>query len=775
MTLRGIKLTAAFGWMLCLILVSFLAVLKGPNLDSSLMALLPESQQQPAVQRAVDQMSSRFSSRLVLLLSGPDDVEVRKAVKGLAKELEVLKEVSSVHWKVDESLVDKSYSERFPYRFVVIDDELRNMLKAEDYQSAQKKALLRLYSPVSVAIPSVIDDPFGLFTEWQLAQKNTLKIQVNNQLLKVKEKVVPTYFLSVEFSTSPFSPALQKKVLGTIEAAALGYSLSGISVRKSGMLVHAAAGAKQASSEISTIGIGSVVGITCLLILAFRKLRLLLLVFLPVLVGCTAATAVTILAFERIHLITFAFGAGLVGVSIDYALHFICERCQANTAGVLRKVFPGLLLGLFSSALAYGAQSLAPFPGLRQMAVFSVVGLCAAWLTVILWLPLLTVWMSASPLYMKSTLGRIWRRFPRVESSKYLRIGLLGAAGSAAFVLLGGHSSDDIRLLQTSSQKLLAEEQSVQKSLGISSSSQFLVVQGNNFEQVLQTEESILPRIEGLISDKDGVEVQALSSSLPSLKRQRENQDLVLSLYEKQLDSYFNLLSLSKQQLEISDLVLKSKSELFLTPDIWLSFDSSEIWKDLVADVSENEVLTVIRFTGPIDSNLKINLKAIAALDANVTYVDQIENISSLMTDYRVEIMGWVLIAYLLVVLVLTARYHFQVWRIIAAPLLASLFTLALLVEIEGGVNLFHLLALILVLGIGLDMGIFLKETSGADHTWLAVSLSSATSLLAFGLLALSKTPVLYHFGLTVLLGLMFIWLLTPMMRPEKREISIRD
>ena len=76
-------------------------------------------------------------------------------------------------------------------------------------------------------------------------------------------------------------------------------------------------------------------------------------------------------------------------------------------------------------------------------------------------------------------------------------------------------------------------------------------------------------------------------------------------------------------------------------------------------------------------------------------------------------------------------------------------------------------MALILVLGIGLDMGIFLMETDEAPYTWLAVSLSTYTSLLAFGMLAWSDTPILHHFGLTVLLGLAFVWLLTPLMRKK--------
>lgn len=78
-----------------------------------------------------------------------------------------------------------------------------------------------------------------------------------------------------------------------------------------------------------------------------------------------------------------------------------------------------------------------------------------------------------------------------------------------------------------------------------------------------------------------------------------------------------------------------------------------------------------------------------------------------------------------------------------------------------------------LVLGIGLDMGIFLYEAADSDHTWLAVSLSAVTSLLAFGLLTFSKTPVLFHFGIIVLPGLCLVWLIAPLMRRLQPEIRI--
>ncbi len=140
--------------------------------------------------------------------------------------------------------------------------------------------------------------------------------------------------------------------------------------------------------------------------------------------------------------------------------------------------------------------------------------------------------------------------------------------------------------------------------------------------------------------------------------------------------------------------------------------------------------------------------------------------------ELTVPFMG---LAYLVVLVILITRYKTQVWRVILPPVIASLLTLGFIAQWEQGINLFHIMALILVLGIGLDMGIFLNETKESDHTWLAVSLSTLTSLLAFGLLAASDTPVLHHFGVTVLVGLVLVWLLALTMRCNDREILKHD
>jgi len=760
-----ISVLAAISWLFFALVVTVSAIRSGPTFDSSIMSLLPKSDQQPVVQMAVEQMSDRFSKRLILLLSADNEGKARAATSQLAGDLATLLDISKIDWHIDDKQIERIQQESYPYRFSILDKASRELLLAGKQKQIQDRALLRLYNPLSMGQTSLIDDPFGLFTEMSLTRKNELNIQASNSLLKVTGTEVPTYMIMLTLAGDPFSPAVQEKVLGEITAHSMSLKQAGITLRMSGMLLHAEAGARQASHEISTIGIGSLLGIIVMILWVFRQFRPVVLMLFPVVVGCLTAAAVTMLVFGRVHLITFAFGAGLVGVSIDYALHFLCERHASSSGSVLRKILPGLLLGLFSSVTAYAAQAFTPFPGLQQMAVFSVVGLVASWLTVVLWFPLLTNNDAQRTLTAVNKLDIVRHYFPRVEGSPILIVLLLIMVGISVTLIIGSKSLDDIRLLQTSPESLLMQEKEVQKILGGSSSSQFLLIDEDSLEECLQKEEQIIPLLDSLKEQGLLLGYQAVSQQLPSYQRQTENIVLIKQLYTQHLNSFYDKLHIANEKLLEASSTLEQATMFQLSPELWLKQQESEMWQDLIVTYDGEAAATIIRFTGIISDDAKQKLMGLANKNRGVTYIDQVQNISDLMSNYRNVFTSWIVMAYFCVLLVLVFRYKTQVWRVILPPLLASLFTLALLVHLEQGLNLFHLMALILVLGIGLDMGIFLAETGESSHTWLAVSLSTYTSLLAFGLLALSDTPVLHHFGLTVLIGLVAVLLLALIMR----------
>jgi predicted exporter len=163
-------------------------------------------------------------------------------------------------------------------------------------------------------------------------------------------------------------------------------------------------------------------------------------------------------------------------------------------------------------------------------------------------------------------------------------------------------------------------------------------------------------------------------------------------------------------------------------------------------------------------------LRAAATGLQGVEWVDKVGEISSLLADYR-RYMSWVvLVSYLGVYLLLFPRYRGRAWRAVAPIGLASVATLALFGAAGVSLQLFHVLALMLLLGIGVDYGIFFQEHPlWRDPTaWLATVLSALSTQLSFGLLGLSQTPALRAFGLTMLIGIATVALIVPCFAVER-------
>jgi len=107
----------------------------------------------------------------------------------------------------------------------------------------------------------------------------------------------------------------------------------------------------------------------------------------------------------------------------------------------------------------------APFPGLRQLALFAVCGLAGAWLTVVAWFPFLVKSFPVRPLPARSLLsayadawtqGRLWTKAFLVL---FACVSVFGVARLSV--------NDDLSALQTPPVRLAAEEKVISSLLGI--------------------------------------------------------------------------------------------------------------------------------------------------------------------------------------------------------------------------------------------------------------------------------------------------------------------
>ena len=108
--------------------------------------------------------------------------------------------------------------------------------------------------------------------------------------------------------------------------------------------------------------------------------------------------------------------------------------------------------------------------------------------------------------------------------------------------------------------------------------------------------------------------------------------------------------------------------------------------------------------------------------------------------------------------------------RSVTPSALSLAVALATLGWLGASLNLFALLALTLVLGIGINYTLFFSNPKGTPLTsLLAVSLAMMTTLLTLGMLVFSSTSAISSFGVVLCSGIFSAFLISPLaLRPSK-------
>jgi predicted exporter len=204
-----------------------------------------------------------------------------------------------------------------------------------------------------------------------------------------------------------------------------------------------------------------------------------------------------------------------------------------------------------------------------------------------------------------------------------------------------------------------------------------------------------------------------------------------------------------------------------LTPEDWLARPASLAARGLWLGKDGSEYMTVVMLHGLHDTALLPELRKAADGLPGVRWVDRAGDISALLARYRWAMTALLVAGHVLVFVALWARFRRDAWRAWAPTAVASVLAVAVQGWLGEAFQLSNILALLLLLGIGVDYGIFLLEHEGESDgdAWLAVVLGAASTWLAFGLLALSSTPALHAFGLTLMVGVAAVWFGSPWLR----------
>ncbi|NUB05973.1 hypothetical protein FW320_07265 [Azospirillum sp. Vi22] len=753
-------------WLALVLLASGYLALRlhdGLGFRTDLLALLPREEQAPVLQRANDAVTKALGRRVLALVGHADRETARKAAATLGDALLATGQVERIGEGIDVDRLKRLGALYFPHRQSLLSDGDRALLTAGKGEEVATRALSQAFGFAGLVDAGLLrNDPFLLLPSFLTNLPFPLsRLTPDEGMLSVTENGTTWVLVSAVLAGEPFELDLQDRLVGAFDAAVR--DMPGVTVKRLGAVFFAHAGSKTAITEASTLGTLSLVGTILLVGLAFRRPGPLLHNLLALGVGMTVGLSGSLLLFGELHVAALLFGSSLIGVAVDYSLHYsasLFDPLSGSPSDRLRHVLPGIALGLVTTLIGYAALMLAPFPGLRQIAAFSIIGLVGAFLTVVLWLPSLDrarrLTHGALMLRAAAGLWSFWeeRRWRGVRLVLVLGCALAGAVGLARL-----SADDDVRRLQAVSAELRHEQDEIQRLIGATTAAQFLLVQAADDEAALRRQEDLAATLAGLKAKGSIAGYQMPAAFVPSARTQRENRALVATALDAPLLAAQRA-SLGLPPADPNDKGPNSKApEGVLTLGDALASDSVPFLRELVLGPG----LHVVALQGLSDPDA---VRAAVAGTAGVRLVNPTADFSALLAKYRHRALLLTGLAGLLMLPVLMWRYGWRggLWALL--PPGAALVLAPAVVGLMGqDFTFFHAMALVLILSIGVDYAVFCAE-SGVEQqpvTMLAVWLATLTTLLSFGLLAFSAVPAVHSFGVTMLVGISIAFLFAPL------------
>ncbi|MGY3266573.1 MMPL family transporter [Lysobacter sp. HA35] len=751
----ALRLVLAFVWLALLGLLGW-AASRTLDLGGDLRKFMP-APQTPAQHLLIDELGEGPGSRLLLLAIDGGTPEQRVAQsRALAAKLRATKGIALVaNGDADLSAIPERLR---PYRYLLSDEPSTGGLGAAALSDELQQRVADLGSPMASMIEPIIErDPtlemLKLAERWQPAASPQ---KVDGVWMSRDGRRA---LLAVQTTAAGFDPKGQEAAVGDIRAAFDAvHAKSPTHLVLTGPGAFAVEVAGRTQREASLIGTVDSICFVLLLWIAYRSWKAPLLGGLPLATAGLTGLAAVAFCFDGVHGITVAFGFTLIGVAQDYPIHlFSHQRPGLSPWASAKALWPTLGTGVASTCIAYMTFLVSGVDGLRQLAVFTVVGLGSAALAARFLLPGL---IDPAPRDVaQSRRLRSWwahiERWPRLGVVSGLVIAALALAGMA--FAPGPFWENDLSRLTPVPAASLQQDSQLRGELGAPDVRYLVTLQGRDVESVLQQSERLMPVLDRLRAEHTIAGYDLAARYMPSAATQRQRQQRLPddATLRRDLGTAVEATPFLPDAFEgfVAD-VDTARTAAPLTPRDLAGTPLASGVEGLLLQRADRAT-ALVTLTGLTDPAVV----ATALRGTGAQLMDLKDASESLVAAYRGRVLWALALAgvLLIVTVFIALRSPRRVLRVLAPMALTTLLILAVLRLTGVELNLFHLVALILAAGLGLDYALFFDH-AGDDYeeqvrALHAIIVCSLTTLLVFLLLGLSTIPVLRAIGLPVAIG----------------------
>ena len=599
----------------------------------------------------------------------------------------------------DFSTLGKIYSTH-PSDF--LSDEDRKLISDNKYDDIKHNAIEELYSPVGVPLVDFDKDPFFFLADF------VKSLKVNTSASPDISGQSYDYGLIKQNDGSDIKDIvkLQKKL-----------SKGGNKVYLAGSPVHTYYTQHDAVISINVICTLAVLLILALTYFYYRDMKVVLPMGLSICFGFLAGYCATKLLFSTFHIITLVFSTTLIGIGIDYSYHYLFNSNHN------KQFIKNLTNSMFTTVLSFSLLCFSDFELLKQISVFTSVGLVSIYLFVIFVYPCFEFPQSEKTI-----------SFTVTDKYKKYIWGLIGVV-----VLAGGlrlHFNDSLTALYKPTKNLVKSETIYNRLSGAVPKNKVILVKGDNFEQIAQREEQI-----GNLLYANDIRYISGSKFIPSEKRQKENAGIISKFYSIHNDNFDGILTV-KPVAKYTEINTTYKDIPYL--------------KNFMLDDNTSVIYAYA------DNLPEFNFDFAKIIDVEGVCGKYLKQYRHIILKLLPFIWGFVLI--LLFVLYGVKKGC----RMFVPPFVSSVFALCFASLFGQAVTLFSLLSTILILGFTIDYSIFRSDGERKSEDGIFISCMTT----AFSFFALSFTTFKFISSLSFILfvGIVTSYILGKMLFSEDRE-----
>ena len=743
------------------------------RVSTRLLDLLPQ-RDLSKVAEADNILTERNGREAVILFASPVFEKAKNAAVSFYNEFKNAAGVDSASLLFDSNAIAEFNEYFYKYRFAIAGNNTIELLESGNAEEIAMDALSSVYGAFNyIPLTHIDKDPF-LLTERRMKEFLSSSLLASGSL-GIKEDVLSVqkdgiWYVIFRMTLSSQAVSVTKmanNIIGEIySAAALAEEIEPeLKLYFSGFPFHSYESASSAQKEIFILCTISLVFILFLFFIIFRSPIPIIFSILDVIISLLLSTAAVFLFFRTIHVFTFIFGTTLIGICIDYSIHFFISW-RGNAAlkdgnEIRSSISKSLITCFISSTICFLSILFTPFPIFKQFSVFTMVGLISSFLTAYCIFPLLKL-PDKRKRHLNIFHGKKFYIPPALK--------IIFASVLAVIIIIilcfnphGMKIKTDLSSLYTMSPFLEKSEKLAAAVMDHGSSPWYFIVSGSSAEETLKNEERLTQRLEEEIAEGNLSSFMGTSIFVPSIEQQKRTYKAMSALLPLAGLQYKNLGFMPEPEYEKIFNAEFAAGEVYCSPEDVMSLsDVSNLW---IGEINGDYYSCVFPF-----HTKEIELfKSIADEYEFVYLINKEEDINNDLDILTRTIVLLFFIAYFIIAVIIFIIYPLkESVKICITPVLGILAVLAVLAVKEVPLGFLPISALILVFGLGIDFNIFMsgrKDGKEKKLVRLAVFLSFITSGLSFGILTFSSFTPVNIFGFTVAAGLAAAFIFTMLLQ----------